>query len=374
MKNVKKRIFEITALTVITLFMSSTVFAQVQDNQRDRQNESQTYPQEQNQRTDDDDFRSQDVDEGVNYSETMQESDLPQEVTSSLDELYPAHEIEEVHRGEDDSYKVKVKNKDDEAVVYYNSEGSFLRARNLNDLQQGASPQQQGQRTRESEWGTDNRTNQQGTQQSQWGTDTENRGTQSGTQQQGTQQGQWGTTQDDSEGSAYPQEQSQRSHDQGEDRSSSDLGTGDRTGTQGTMERDRSATQGQHGTHSEQGTSAQDRNMRDSQTGTQGQYGTTQEDRSMGQDQRTAFPQEQAQRAGEDDVEYNEEIRKNDLPDSITDSLEELYPDHDVKEAYKGEDGSYKVKLEKDDDKVAVYYDSNGQYKKDKKLDKDDRK
>ena len=69
-------------------------------------------------------------DEDVDYSEELEKNDLPAAVTKSLKELYPAHEIEKVFRGSDDSYKVKVKNQNKETVVYYSSKGDFLRTDN----------------------------------------------------------------------------------------------------------------------------------------------------------------------------------------------------------------------------------------------------
>lgn len=268
MKKLKKQILTITALAIAALFMNYTVTGQnwgtqdttVQDtsqveteslpqeqnqgidttSQDTSQSESQAFPQEQNQMIDEtrsgsgtmgsqDDISAQDHDEGVEYSEELEKEDLPQEVNSSLQELYPSHEISEVYRGDDDSYKVKVKNQNDEAVVYYSSEGSFERARNLSGLQQdGAFPQQQGQRTME---GMNQDTT--GTQ-SEWGTGTDTLGTQ-GTQQ-GTQ-GQWGAQDNDNEGSAFPQEQNQETDDgfgtQGDRDINNDWGT-DRPADTGT--------------------------------------------------------------------------------------------------------------------------------------------
>jgi hypothetical protein len=147
MKKLQTKLSKITAITILMLFMSSTVFAQVKQDTsaRDTSNQQQTSPQEQNQWTD-----SKDYDKNIDYSETIDQNELPQEVNSSLEELYPAHDISEVFKGNDDSYKVKVKNDNDEAAVYYSSEGEFLRAENLSGLQQeGALPQEQSQGTRE---------------------------------------------------------------------------------------------------------------------------------------------------------------------------------------------------------------------------------
>ena len=107
MKNLNTQFLKITAIIIITLFMSSTIFAQVKQDTsaRDTSNQQQTYPLEQNQRAD-----SKDYDKGVDYSETIDQNELPQEVNNSLEELYPAHAISKVFKGEDDSFKIKVKN------------------------------------------------------------------------------------------------------------------------------------------------------------------------------------------------------------------------------------------------------------------------
>ncbi len=483
MKNSHTHFLKLTAVTIITLFMSSTVFAQVQQDTsaRDTSNQQQTSPQEQYQRTD-----TKDYDKGVDYSETLDKNELPQEVNNSLDELYPAHDISEVFRGDDDSFKVKVKNENDQAVVYYSSDGDFLRAENLSGLQQeGAFPQEQGQRTQESQdqdqWGTDERGNQQGTQietdtesrrdnegtdRSTMGTDTDDKDhkmrnessaypqkqsqhmgddmrsnmdkmhdkgieyskkldkselpqevtssldelysaheieeihrgdddsykvkvknqddvavvyyssegdflraenksdTRQGAnpQQQGqrinetqrnqqeTQENQWGT-QDNNQGTATPQEQSQRTEEQDDDLS---------------MQGER-RTDSEWGADNPSGTRA-NRTGSESER-TDNQYGTTMETdttgQSMGQD-RGVSPQEQSQEAG-DDKEYSEEVGKNDLPELITNSVDELYPDYEIKKAYRANDGSYKIKIENQDEKVALFYDSSGYFVRDEK-------
>lgn len=326
MKKIKDKILEIMAFTVIMLFMSSTVFGQVQETQQDTtaqdtttqmNDQQQTMPQDQNQMTTDD-TSSEDPDKGINYSETIEHSELPQEVNTSLDELYPAHEIEEAFRGDDESFKVKVKNETDEAVVYYNEEGKFLRAHNLSGLQQeGALPQEQGQRTmdseNENEFGTDDQLNQQDTDEGEFGTESEDRTGQQGIEQ-GSQQGQWG----------------------------SDTEERDNTGT---------SQQGQWGSEMETDTTSQDT------TGT-----------SMSGS--SGFPQEQNQRAddelkskdADEGVNYSESIEESELPQEVTGSLDELYPAHEVEEAFQGDDDSYKVKVKNEDDEAFVYYDSNGDF------------
>ncbi len=81
----------------------------------------------------------------------------------------------------------------------------------------------------------------------------------------------------------------------------------------------------------------------------------------------TASPQEQSQITGDGDVDYSREINENELPEMITNSLDEWYPEHEI-EAYRGEDGSYKVKVKNQDEEVAVYYNSQGYFLRDEKM------
>ncbi len=493
------------------------------DQESEMQNEDTAVPQEQNQRTDDN-LRSQDFDKGVNYSETIQEGDLPQEVTSSLDELYPAHEIQEISKGDDDSYKVKVKNEDDVAVVYYDSQGDFQRAQNLSGLdQQGALPQEQGQRTEDDDsthegmhQGT---MQQQDTQQNEWESDTPESGTDmpQGTEPQEQNQriedveesqdaDRWGTenrmpeqerSQDDNqgnwesdttdmknegdtlsqEGSAFPQEQNQQMEgNQDEEKfednwGSEDMGAHQSTWKDGegypqeqnqqTTDDDGMEEQGDHSTwmggegtdttstparidttavyknqweegafeegedtatpqeQNQQSTDWEDADttetttpvdtsavyqnqMREDNTldsddtafpqeqnqqskwgdadttNTSDEYGTPADTTDMYNDQMmedntldgddSASPQEQYQTTGDEDVEYTEEIQENELPETVTSSLDELYPEHEIEEVYRGDDGSFKVKVKNNEDKVAVYYDSEGLFSRDEQL------
>ena len=120
------------------------------------------------------------------------------------------------------------------------------------------------------------------------------------------------------------------------------------------------------------------------QTGTEGDYPQEQQQQTIPADQQeqwnsqedqstfpqedqSTFPQEQNQLG---DSDYSEEVMENDLPEAISSSLDELYPEHEVKKAYRGTDSSYKVKLENGDEKSVVYFDSSGQFIKSEK-DKD---
>ncbi|HZH73951.1 MAG TPA: PepSY-like domain-containing protein [Mariniphaga sp.] len=503
MRSLKEKILQITAFTVFALFMNFTVLAQSQEGSKKdttRQDktsvneQTQAPSQEQNLRSDE--MISQDPDEGISYSDEVEKNELSDEINSSLKELYPAHQVEEVHKGDDDSYRVKVKNKDDEAFVYYNSDGSFIRARNTSESQ-SAFPQQQSQRT--NEWGTDRKqqgtqrgsmdnergtstqsqgtyqgtdrgtgTQSQGTRDSQWGTGTQSQGTQqgsqsddwdTGTQNQGTQQGtqgidrgtstqgqgtyqrsqqdtsatfgtdadttsyqgseaapqeqnqktddpygsqsddrmgtginsddasdlqgttqgtleNWDSERQNTESSAYPQSQNQRSEGRFESQSGSDIDT--ETSTQSDAQRGRLGSQGTTGSYSQSGLGSSDTTTNKSDFGgtshstttTQGQYGAGQETESM--DNQLAFPQSQAQRGEDDgDVDYSEEIEQDELPETVASSIKELYPAHDIDQAYRGDDDSFKVKVKNDNDKAVIYYNSNGDFLRAKNLNED---
>src|SRR5690554_5888155 len=146
-------------LTIIAMIMmmgfATSVFAQVpQSGQEEMGTE---YPQEQQQTLPEDEqehLRPQEEgvleNEGIqqdesafpqeqsqigeaDYSEEIEESELPATVTTSLDEMYPDHEVDKVFRGSDNSYKVKVKNGGEKTVVYYDESGSFVKEEQAED-------------------------------------------------------------------------------------------------------------------------------------------------------------------------------------------------------------------------------------------------
>jgi hypothetical protein len=83
------------------------------------------------------------------------------------------------------------------------------------------------------------------------------------------------------------------------------------------------------------------------------------------------FPQEQNQKG---DVEYTEEIEVTELPATVSTLLETRYPDSEVNKVYKGNDNSYKVKVKKGDEKSVVFFDANGTFVKEEKVDDKDKK
>lgn len=146
MKKLKKKLFTIITAIMFMGFVT-TAYAQVPQGQQDRerdntgvQQEQEAFPQNQNQQTlpEDQQEHRRSQEPGVmpqeqsqlgdvDYDEELQESDLPATVTTSLETMYPDHDVEKVLRGSDNSYKVKVKNGDDKKVVFYDESGSFVK-------------------------------------------------------------------------------------------------------------------------------------------------------------------------------------------------------------------------------------------------------
>ena len=188
----------------------------------------------------------------------------------------------------------------------------------------------------------------------------------------GTDSGTWGTD-DNDRGTGTQGTMGTGTHDR---TGTGTWGTDDNergTGTQGTMDRTGTGTQDTTswrtddsdrgtGTHfdsgSDQGTTGTfdqgSTGVGTTGTGTQNQTGT----------QSSAYPQEQNQQSSMDDVDYNDEIEENELPESVSTSLKELYPAHEVSKAYRGDDNSYKVEVENDNDKASVFFNSNGEFVK----------
>lgn len=63
------------------------------------------------------------------------------------------------------------------------------------------------------------------------------------------------------------------------------------------------------------------------------------------------------------DVEYTV-IKTDELPAAVSKSLQEGYADYSVDKAYKGTDGTYKVDLSKDTEKISVYFNADGKFLK----------
>jgi hypothetical protein len=70
------------------------------------------------------------------------------------------------------------------------------------------------------------------------------------------------------------------------------------------------------------------------------------------------LPQEQNQLA----ISYEDEIKKDELPEEAAVSLNETYPGFEITEIFRGSDGSFKVRLKKDQEKIAAFYDAGGDF------------
>lgn len=58
----------------------------------------------------------------------VQIEELPQVVKSAIATKYAAYAIQEAYKGNDDTYKLILKNADAKLIVYYKAEGAFLKA------------------------------------------------------------------------------------------------------------------------------------------------------------------------------------------------------------------------------------------------------
>jgi hypothetical protein len=80
------------------------------------------------------------------------------------------------------------------------------------------------------------------------------------------------------------------------------------------------------------------------------------------------LPQQQRQVA----VSYDDEIRKNEVPETVTSSVKNSYMDYKITKAYRGSDGSYKLILKNRDEKLAAFYDARGDFSRLEELNEED--
>ncbi|MGQ7868540.1 hypothetical protein [Sunxiuqinia sp. sy24] len=71
--------------------------------------------------------------------------------------------------------------------------------------------------------------------------------------------------------------------------------------------------------------------------------------------------------ASQQEVEY-EDMKVEDLPEAVTNSISEGYADYTLAKAYQGTDGSYKVKLTKEEEKIVVFFNADGEFLKIEKV------
>lgn len=63
------------------------------------------------------------------------------------------------------------------------------------------------------------------------------------------------------------------------------------------------------------------------------------------------------------EVQY-EKMNVEDLPETVSNAISEGYADYTLSEAYMGTDGSYKVKLSKEDETIKVFFNAAGEFLK----------
>ncbi|WP_339736306.1 hypothetical protein [uncultured Sunxiuqinia sp.] len=71
----------------------------------------------------------------------------------------------------------------------------------------------------------------------------------------------------------------------------------------------------------------------------------------------------QTMQIAQEEVQY-EKMNVEDLPEAVTQAISEGYADYTLSEAYMGTDGSYKVKLTKEEEKIAVFFNASGEFLK----------
>ena len=70
-----------------------------------------------------------------------------------------------------------------------------------------------------------------------------------------------------------------------------------------------------------------------------------------------------AEIVAQQEVTY-EKMNVEDLPETVSKSITEGYADYTVSKVFKGSDGSYKVNLEKGDEKISVFFNEQGEFLK----------
>lgn len=60
-------------------------------------------------------------------------------------------------------------------------------------------------------------------------------------------------------------------------------------------------------------------------------------------------------------ADFGDEIQASDLPAAVTRALNEKYPGYTTDKAYRGKDGTYKIKVSKGDEKQTLFLDARGE-------------
>ena len=73
-----------------------------------------------------------------------------------------------------------------------------------------------------------------------------------------------------------------------------------------------------------------------------------------------AMPQEQNQ----SEVTYEDEIKENEVPENILLSVKDNYDEYKIDKSHRGSDGSYRIALEKEDEKIYIFYSAGGDFQR----------
>jgi len=72
----------------------------------------------------------------------------------------------------------------------------------------------------------------------------------------------------------------------------------------------------------------------------------------------------------QEEVTYSE-IKAEELPETVTATLNDSYADYTISKALLGSDGSYKVKLSQGEEHIAVFFNASGEFLKVETIEKE---
>ncbi len=61
------------------------------------------------------------------------------------------------------------------------------------------------------------------------------------------------------------------------------------------------------------------------------------------------------------EMKYDDEVPVEKINTEVSDAIKEAYAGYEISKVYRARDGSYKVKMKKDNEKVTAYYSVNGE-------------
>ena len=68
--------------------------------------------------------------------------------------------------------------------------------------------------------------------------------------------------------------------------------------------------------------------------------------------------------ADESDEDYDEEMNRDELPESIKASVDDAYHGYEIQRVYRSKASNYKIEVENGNEKAVVYFDADGKFLK----------